>query len=249
MLISTKELTRYDVEALDGSMGLARDFLFDDEHWVVRYLVIDTGKWLTEQKVLVSPMSLGIPDTDARKLKVNLNKDQIESAPPLEAQKPVSRQHEEALHSHYGFPYYWAGTGVWGMTATPGELRRESAAATALTVEETGGERHLRSVQEVTGYHIRATDDEVGHVETFILDDESFALRYMVVDTRNWLPGRKVLIPPAWVEEFDWAENQARVNLTRKEIEESPEWDSSVPLERLYEERLFDYYSRPSYWV
>lgn len=249
MLVSTKKLLGYELQAVDGEMGFAKDFLFDDEHWVIRYLVADTGKWLTEQKVLISPMSLGRPDLNARKMKVNLTRDQIESAPPLKAHQPVSRQHEEALHEHYGFPYYWMGTGVWGMTSTPDELRRESAAATGLAVEETDGERHLRSVQEVTGYHVQAVDDEVGHVESLILDDESFTIRYMVVDTRNWLPGRKVLLPPAWVETFDWAENKARVELTREQIEGSPEWDPSVPLERVYEERLFDYYSRPSYWI
>lgn len=249
MLISTKEFLGFDLQAIDGDMGFAKDLLFDDDHWVVRYLVADTGKWLTEQKVLISPMSMGKPDLNGHKIKVNLTRDQIESAPPLESHKPVSRQHEESLHSHFGFPYYWAGTGVWGMTSTPEELRKESTAATALAVEETNGDRHLRSVEEVTGYHIRATDDEVGHVESFILDDESYALRYMVVDTRNWLPGRKVLIPPAWVDTFDWAEGLALVNLTGKQIEESPRWDPDVPLERVYEEKLFDYYSRPGYWI
>lgn len=249
MLLSTKEISGYDLEAMDGEVGSARDFLFDDEQWVIRYLVADTGGWLPGRKVLLSPMSVRKADPEKETLMVALTQEQIEGAPSLETHKPVSRQHEASLHRHYGHPYYWVGAGIWGMTNTPDALRRESAPATTLATQEVDGDPNLRSVDEVTGYHIQARDDEVGHVETFLMDDETFTLRYLVVDTRNWLPGRKVIIPPAWVEEFDWAGGRAVVDLTRETIEGSPEYDPDVPLTRVYEERLFDYYGRPAYWI
>ena len=63
---------------------------------------------------------------------------------------------------------------------------------------------HLRSSAAVTGYHIQATDGDIGHVEDFLLDDRSWTIRFMVVDTTNWWAGEKVLIAPAWIERVDW---------------------------------------------
>jgi hypothetical protein len=130
-------------------------------------------------------------------------------------------------------------------TAPPVEKKKEMAQALE---EEESGDSHLRSVQEVAGYHIQATDGEIGHVEDFILDDETWMLRYVVVDTRNWLPGRKVIVPPSWVESVDWANRKVSVDFTREEVRTSPEYDPAAPVNREYEVRLYDFYGRPKYW-
>ncbi len=114
---------------------------------------------------------------------------------------------------------------------------------------EERGDPHLRSTKEVEGYYIRATDGEIGHVEDFVVDDEEWAIRYVVVDTRNWLPGRKVLVSPRWISHLSWPQKEVYVDLTRDETKSAPEWDPDAPLDRQYEMRLHEHYGRPPYWV
>jgi hypothetical protein len=248
MLRSVNEITNFVLKARDGEIGRCKDFLFDDEQWVVRYMVADTGKWLPGRKVLVSPISLGEPEWDSKRLPVNLNKETIERAPGIEEDAPVSRQYESKWFSYYRYPYYWSGGGIWGGGIHPGALASEKKELAQAVEEEGSGDSHLRSAGEITGYHIQAKDGEIGHVEDFVLDDETWVIRYMVVDTRNWLPGRKVLIAPAWVESFDWAKQKAEVDLTRQAVRNSPEYDPADFVRREYEEHLHDYYNRPRYW-
>ncbi|MDX1647853.1 MAG: PRC-barrel domain-containing protein [Longimicrobiales bacterium] len=250
MLRSMEELEGYVLEATDGELGRCEDFLFDDQLWIVRYMVADTGKWLPGRKVLISPISLNAPDWESRRFPVGLTRQQIETAPPLDEHEPVSRQYEAELFAHLGYLPYWGSSGIWGPSSVPRRLRTgevESAAGVRVTIQPKG-DPHLRSLDEVTGYRIDARDDEVGHVEDFIVDDEGWTIRYMIVDTRNWLPGRKVIIPPRWVEGFDWKRKIARVDLTREQIENSPEFEPGAPVNRAYETRLYDYYGRPVYW-
>ena len=238
MLRSVKELDNYVLEAEDGEIGRCKDFLFDDRFWAIRYMVADTGKWLPGRKVLVSPISLGEPDWDSRLFPVRLKKNRIEDAPGLDEDAPVSRQHEMRWTQHYGWPYYWEGTNVWGIAKYPNALfiQKELEAASDETSDEF--DRNLRSTMEVI-------DDEIGHVEDFILDDEIWTIRYMVVDTRNWLPGRKVLVAPGWINSIDWAESKVTVAMTRKQVKNSPEYDSSVPLTPEYEAGLSEHYGFP----
>ena len=233
---------------MDGDIGRCKDFLFDDEHWTVRYMVADTGKWLPKQKVLISPISLGKPDWASKRFPVNMTKEMIEGSPPLDSDAPVSREYEMKWFEHHGWAVYWGGAGVWGAGANPATLigRGEKKE----TVEQEPGtlEKHLRSVNEIEGYHIDAKDGEIGHVEDFIIDDVSWTLRYIVVDTKNWLPGRKVLVSPRWIESVKWHERKVSVDLTRQGVENSPEYDFSAPVNREYEERLYDYYGFPKDW-
>jgi hypothetical protein len=248
MLRSTKELKGYVLDATDGEIGRCKDFLFDDEHWTVRWMVADTGKWIPDRQVLISPLSLGDPNWGSGRFPVSLTREQIENAPALSEDEPVSRQHEATMFQYYGYPYYWVGNALWGPEATPAKLQARVEEATMAPHTEPRGDPHLRSVREVAGYHIAATDGEIGHVEDFILDDETWTLRYMVVDTRNWLPGRKVLVSPPWVEELDWAEGKAVVAMSQEQVRNSPEYDPRAPVNREYEGRLFDFYGRPVYW-
>jgi len=248
MLRSTRELTGYRLHANDGEIGRCKDFLFHDEEWVIRYMVADTGTWIPNRKVIISPLFLGEPDWASSRFPVHLTKDQIEEAPPLGEHEPVSRQHEGEMFRYYGYPYYWVGNALWGPGATPRQLRAHAKEAGLDQDSGSEGDPHLRSVDEVTGYHISAQDGDIGHVEEFVVDDETWILRYMVVDTRNWLPGRKVLLSPSWVDSLDWTEETASVAMTKEQIKASPEYDPRTPINRDYEARLYDFYGRPVYW-
>jgi len=248
MLRSIKEIYNYVLQAEDGEIGRCKDFLFDDEHWTVRYMVVDTGKWLLGKKVLISPISLGEPDWGSEHFPVRLTKKQIEEAPGLDEDAPFSRQHEIRWTRHYGLPYYWEGSGVWGKAGYPNALFIKKELEVMSEEIADAVETHLRSAIEVSGYHIRATDDEIGHVQDFILDDETWTIRYIVVDTRNWLPGRKVLVAPPWINSVDWAENRVNIDLTTEAVKNSPEYDPSAPVNHEYEVRLYDFYGRPKYW-
>lgn len=249
MLRSIDELRGYTLAAEDGEIGRCKDFLFDDRHWTVRYMVADTGRWLSGRKVLISPVSLGEPDWNYRSLPVRMTKAQIEGSPPLEDDMPVSREYETRYFSYFRYPYYWTGAGLWGTAAYPGALY--GVPQTGVEEETVDDQRpnHLRSVKEVEGYRIHATDGHIGHVEDFIVEEDSWTIRYVVVDTRNWLPGgKKVVISPEWATAIRWEEQDMVVDLTKDAIKNSPEFDPTVPINREYEVRLYDFYGRPRYW-
>lgn len=253
MLRSVKYLYNYVLGAEDGEIGRCKGFLFDDEHWTIRYMVADTGKWLPGRKVLISPLSLGDPKWATREFPVKLTKDQIEKAPPLDKDAPVSRLYEQKQFDYFRWPYYWAGGSVWGPMPYPyvqaSPLPEDELQKIRQEQENIHPEgSHLRSVEEVNGYHIRAQDGEVGHVEDFIIEDDVWTIRYMVVDTRNWLPGRRVLVSPGWITSMSWIEKEVGVDLTVEAIKNAPEYDPSSPVNREYEVRLYDFLGQPKYW-
>jgi hypothetical protein len=248
MLRSVKEIVGYTLAATDGEIGRCKDFLVDDTHWTIRYMVADTSRWLPGRKVLISPISFDAPDWESRLFPVRLSKEQIKEAPNLDEDAPVSRQYEVKYYSYYGWPHYWGGAGVWGLGHHPHLLFVEKREGQE-TKDEDSGDPHLRSVNEIKGYNIQATDDEIGHVEDFIVDDETWTIRYLVVDTRNWLPGKKVLVSPLWLGEVDFSNRTVKVELTRTEVQNSPEYNPGTPVNREYEERLYDFYGRPRYWA
>jgi uncharacterized protein YrrD len=249
MLRSVRSIIGYSVGAKDGNIGTVSNFYFDDKHWKIRYLVADTGGWLSDKKVLISPAAfVGKPQWDKKEFPVILTREMVKECPDIDTDKPVSRQKELELHAYYRWPVYWqiAEYGNVMPPVAPPPLPASSAEKVA--VEEKGSS-HLRSFREVTGYHIQARDGEIGHVDDFIIDDESLKIRYLAVNTRNWLPGRKVLIAPLWIKKVSWAEEKVIVGLTREQVKDSPLYDPETPVNREYEERLYDYYGRPKYWV
>lgn len=249
MLLSSNEIKGYSLEATDGAIGKAKDFLFNDEHWVIRYLVADTAAWLVGRKVLLSPIALGNPDYRTKSLEVKLTKEQIKDSPPLDSDKPVSRQFEIDYYRFYGWPAYWTGDFLWGTAAYPMDLyAAQPAPAAEELITDEDGDPHLRSMNEVHNYHIKAADGEIGHVEDFIIDDETWNIRYLVVDTRNWLPGRKVTVSPQWITDIDFGKALVHTDLTTEVIRESPEYDPSAPINREYEIQLYDFYGRRYYW-
>lgn len=251
MLRSINELFNYHLEATDGEIGRVKDFLFDDQFWTVRYMMADTNRWLPGRKVLISPVSLGEPLWRSKAFPVRLSKDQIREAPGVETDAPVKRQYEKQLARYYGHTPYWTGPQVWGFFDTPIQagVQANMVKEQLDSLKDEDDDNHLRSAREIIGYHIEATDGRVGHVEDFILDDEMWTLRYLVVDTRNWLPGRKVLITPMWVPLVEWFNRKVMVDLNSEEIKNSPPYDPNAPINREYEARLYDFYGRPKYWL
>lgn len=245
MLRSTKHMMGYTLLAEDGEIGRCRDFLFDDQKWVVRYMLADTSKWLNRKRVLVSPIALGTPDWQAHQLPVRLSKAQIENGPPLNEDPPVSTQYEIEHARHFGYRPYWVGPGLWGGAVYPSNLYGVQLPESQNWPEHRTGDPHLRSINEVVGYHIAANDGEIGHVEDFVIDDQTWRLRFMVVDTRNWLPGPKTIIAPEWADAVDWGDRRVRVSLSTAQIRYAPEYDPSVPVNEAYEKRLYDFYGRP----
>jgi uncharacterized protein YrrD len=235
MLNSVKKFRGFTVAGLDGEVGTIKDVYFDDEKWAIRYLVVDTGGWFSGHKVLISPFSVISADWEGQGVRLNLTKEQIKNAPGIDADKPVSRQHETDLLNHYGYPYYWAGPMTWGYVPYPNMVpldqphHGDSPEAELLQQERDQADPHLRSAKEVIGYEIQATDDSVGAVEDFMFESEDWSIQLMVVDTGNWLPGKKVLISPRRIDDVDWAAAKVFVNVTRDRVEESPEFDSANP--------------------
>lgn len=248
MLYRASELKGYTLDAIDSTLGQCSDFLFDDQHWTIRYMVADTRRWLPGRKVLVSPIAMSDPESDAKTLPLSLTKQQVQDSPSLEEHAPVSRRFEREFTQYYNYGWYWTGPGLWGATPYPGPLLRppEVTAAAGATPEGREEDRNLRSVNEVTGYYIQASDGELGHVDDFLIDGRTWTIRYLVVDTRNWLPGRKVTIPTQWVEKVDWADRIACVTAAKELIRSAPEYEKDQVLDHGYEEMLQNF-SRASF--
>jgi hypothetical protein len=251
MLCKVKTLVGYKLDSLDGEIGNVKEFYFDDRHWTIRYLVAETGTWLADRQVLISPYALMAVNNEKRSITIDLTKKQIEDSPSLDSDKPVSHQFEQAYYGYYGLPTYWGGPYSWG--AFPNFVRDQEARAREQRKESTqhekGWDLHLRSTYSVSGHHIQALDGEIGHVADFIIDDETWVIRYLIVDTHNWWPGKKVLVSPEWIDRVSWDERKVFVVLSRETIKQSPEYkDPSLPT-RFYEIALHGHYKRKGYWV
>ena len=255
MLSSVNHLIGASVTATDGEIGQVNAAFFDDQSWTIRYLVVDTGSWLVGREVLISPYAVHQPIGSVRNIDVSLTRQQVQDSPDVDTRQPVSRQHEREYLSYYAYPEYWDGGGLWGtgsfpllpfVVPTPAEL----AANIALREREVEvADPHLRSNVAVTGYEIRATDGSIGHVKDFVFDDESWAIRYLVVDTRNWWPGgKKVLVGTPWIDSIDWSTKAVEVGLTRERVKSSPAYDEAPTVTRDFEKRLHAAHNRQGYW-
>jgi hypothetical protein len=247
MLHSAKELEKYSIVATDGAIGDIKDFYFDDEAWAVRYLVVDTGAWLPGRKVLISPFSIEHSDHVARAFPISVSKEQIKHSPSIDTHKPVSRQHEIRYLGYYGYPYYWGGPGVWGQCAYPGMMltssaygmsdaayRRVRASNERIAAEAEEQRRrqeedpHLRSYNAVKQYHLHAIDGDIGHVDEFLIDEQSWAIRYLIVNISNWWVGHQVLVAPRRIGEVCWSSAKVTVSLSRQEVKDAPTYASDL---------------------
>ena len=265
MLRSMKDLEDYAIRATDGIIGHVKDFYFDDKAWVIRYLIVDTGTWLLSRKVLISPIAIGHPNWTEKVLPVSITKEQVKNSPDIDTEKPVSRQHEIPYLGYYGYPYYWGGAGLWGEGAYPSMMmpgyagfvstphaeqsEAEKAYAQAEAARHQDDDPHLRSCKGVMGYHIQATDGDIGHVQGLLVDEETWAIRYMIVNTSNWWLGHQVLIAPQWIQDVSWPDATVSVNLTRQAVKAAPPYDSAARLNREQEMGIHEHYGRPGYWA
>lgn len=264
MLRNLNDLHDYTIGAEDGSIGNVKDLYIDDQDWVVRYLVVETGGWFSSQKVLISPIAIGNADWESKLLPVSLTRQQVKNSPDFDSDKPVTRQHEMAYAGYYSYPYYWGGLGYWGAGMYPGmmlpgyggtvtpmseQAEAQNTRARAEAARDNHADPHLRSCAAITGYHVQASDGEIGHVSGMLIDDETWAVRYLVVDTSNWWLGHKVLVVPRWIEEVSWAAGTVAVNLTRQAVKDAPSYDQSLSPTRAEEERLHHHHGSTGYWT
>jgi len=254
MLFVSAVLRGFTVAASDGPIGAVKDFLFDDQTWKIRWLVVDTGSWLLGRMVLVHASAIGEPDPRRKELPVRLTKAQVEGGPDFSAHQPVSRQAETDLYYHYGWDPSWGycqfGAGFTAPGFEPPHLERDvkeaiSAQAAGLPDE---ADPHLRSAKVVVGYHLMASDGEIGHVQSLVVDNANWDIRYFGVDTSNWWGGQHVLIAPFAVKSIEWLERQISVNITRGQVQASPRCDSIEIVDEAYERKLHGHYGWPGYW-
>jgi uncharacterized protein YrrD len=241
-----KSLIGYTIQATDGEIGKVKEFYFDDRTWTIRYLIVETGSWLFGRKILLSPQSLLTPDWEQHTFPVNLTMAQIKDSPKIDTDKPISRQHEMDLYGYYPWGnYYWGsgmGVGSMGMsyaTSINQEVQKEVDKSVA---DKSDEDTHLRSTDEVIDYNIKATDGKIGNVEDFIINDKTWVIDFIEVDTGDWFPGKKVLVSPQWIKEIKWKTSSVIVNASEDQVKNSPEYVPSEELSDSYEADLHKYY-------
>jgi uncharacterized protein YrrD len=247
MLRKLSALEGMPLRATDGDIGSVKDVLFDDQRWTVRYLVVDTNRWLPGRKVLISPFSVDAIDWDEQAVAVRISREQVKGSPDIDTDKPVSRQHEADFLDYYGYPYYWGGVLGWGALAYPSVAPSQQDSIDREQRQRQRQEEsdpHLRSVDALATYQIEAQDGGLGHVDDFLYDEQSWALRYLIVDTRNWLPGRRVLVSTEWVKDVSWEQRLVHIDLSRDAIRESPEYSPENLLMPDDEQSLYRHYGR-----
>jgi uncharacterized protein YrrD len=245
MVRNVNSLIGFSMGATDGEIGKVDEFYFDDESWTIRYLVVKTGGWLSERKVLISPIALKTPDWENESFPVKLTKEQVKHSPDIDTQMPVSRQQEMALYNYYEWPYgdpigagFYGGMGMLGMVESRVPLAEYISAR---QVQKKSGDPHLRSTDEVKGYRIHATDGEIGDVADFMID-ENWKIRFLIINTGSWLKSRKVLISPAWIRTVSWTNAAVNVNVSMQAIKNSPPYDPDLPMNPSYESELYRHY-------
>jgi uncharacterized protein YrrD len=246
MLLAFSAIRNFSLAATDGDIGKIKEFYFDDHTWRVRYLVVDTGGWLSGRRVLIAPRLLGQVDGVESHIAVNLTRAQVEQSPPIEAGRPLSRQYEEAWHRHYGLQGYWLAPEAVAFGAMPAV---PSAAVVGAAAERRmqAGDPHLRSSGEVLGYAIHARDGDLGKLDDLVLDEGEWRIRYISISQSFW-SGKRVVLSPEWIESVSWEDRRVVVSVDRETIKNAPEWLGAEPMTREYEERLHAHYERQGYW-
>jgi sporulation protein YlmC with PRC-barrel domain len=261
-----KDLEGYTIAAVDGVIGHVKDFYFDDESWVIRYLVVQTGQWLSHRRVLISPIAINQPNWSEQSFPAAITQEQVKNSPSIDTDKPVSRQHEKEYLGYYGYPHYWVGGGLWGWGVNPrmvlGGVGSEGTAtvsgrahAEKLGIDPDANSEglphdpHLRSGNEISSYDLHAEDGDIGHVQGILVDEKSWAIRYLVVNTSNWWLGHQVLIPPQWMVGVSWEDRKVSVSLSRHAVRASPPYAPVSRVGRDEEARIYDHYGRPGYWA
>jgi hypothetical protein len=246
MLRRMKDMEGYSISALDGVIGEVKDYYFDDVGWVIRYLVVETGDWLASRRVLISPAAINGPNWSEKSIPAAITLEQVKNSPPIDTDKPVSRQHEVRYLEHYNLPPYWSGSGLWGAGTFPNAVVSRPSAWS--NEQHPMQDAHLRSGNTVLRYHIQAVDGDIGHVQAILIDERTWAIRYLIVNTSNWWLGHEVLIAPQWIEEINWATSKIVLPFKRESIRDAPPYDPHAQLDRSQEARTYAHHKREGYW-
>ena len=252
MFVRISSFEGLSIQARDGEVGSISDVLFEDDTWRVRWLVVDTGSWLMGRRVLLPASHVEAPEVGAASISVDLTRKQVEDSPGSGIDLPVSRQMEASLYESYGWAPYWSTPGMPYVPATaypvlPVAPVPATGGAPALGVSPTAaqgktpgadgeqtGDPHLRSADEVTGYYIHARDGDIGHVEDILVEGRDWSIGYFIVDTKNWWPGKMVLVHPDWIERVSWEERLVHLSRSRDEVKMAPEYNPHRPIDSRY---------------
>jgi sporulation protein YlmC with PRC-barrel domain len=226
MEYEVNSLVGCSMAAKDGIIGKVEDFYFDDERWTIRYLIVKTGNWLSERKVLISTNALTKASWKGGLLPVNLTIEQIQNSPDIDTDRPIFRQHEHKLNDYYSWGNYWEDGyylgGIWSVAPV---FDKEGLIERNKPDEQSQDDQHLRSCNQVSGYHVHAIDGEIGHIKDFIFDDKTSQLKFVVVDTHNWFGGKKVLLDIKKITEVEWNNSKVFVDMTINSVKNSLEFD------------------------
>jgi hypothetical protein len=252
MLLSS-EIKNFHLRAIGENLGKVTDFLFDDRTWNIRWFVVDTGTWLSERKVLIHPSAIIRIDQKMRAFSVKLTKAQVEASPVISQDQPVSQQMEASLSTYYDSGVIW-GNNYFGDNAlvkafSPPPLFDSTGPQTlkSLSLHGNPADPHLRSVAAISSYRIQANDGNIGHVEDFLMSEDDFGIRYLIVDTRDWLPGKHVLVSPYAVQDISWADQKICLNIDRDTVKAAPPWKHGNRVDTPYEKQLHSHYGWPGY--
>jgi uncharacterized protein YrrD len=251
MLRSIKDLEKCTIGATDGAIGNVQDLFFDDHHWVIRYLVVKAGDWFLSRKVLISPWSILDGASAVDVVPTSLTREQIKNSPSVDTDQPVSRRYEKTYYNYYGYPYYWGGGGLWGgysypMMMMPSLSQKSGEQEMAREQRDQQGQ-HLRSCNAVSGYRLHASDGEIGHVSGYLIDEKSWAIRFLIVETSHWWSGHQVLVASEWITNVDWAGSSVTTDLSRQAVKDSPPYDPQRLPDVAGEQSLYNHYRRSAY--
>lgn len=248
MLQSVNDLKDYTIIAADGEVGSIEEFYFEDTSLAVRFLVANTGSWLTDKKNLISPLAITHLDREKQGIHVALTVEQVRQSPGIDKHQPVSQQMEKLVSDYYGNRFYWEkrpDLTAAQLSSANAAAANVKAAVTSQTDIPPAPDVHLRSMQEMTGYDIEGLDGKFGELEDFYVETDDWSIRYIGVDTHNFWSWKHVLISPRWLGQINWAQQKVSVDLTRAQIESSPDFEKVTEISREYETRLHKHYEQP----
>jgi hypothetical protein len=263
MLFAASGLVGCAVHAGDGEVGVVKNFLFDDQTWKIRWMAVNVGAWLPGSRVAyiqpsaIEPFALPpkprlpmMSSSEALTVGVNLTRGQVEAGPHAHQDDPVTRDMEGLLYDYYGWDPYWGASHFGGAVSSDVESQIVEGAARRAVEAKTpplDGVDHLHGATEFKGYYIHATDGDIGHVESLLADDANWDIRYLVVATRNWWPGKIVQLSPYAVQAIDWYGERVNMNVTRDQVQSAPVWDPLAMTDKLSEDALHRHFGWPGY--
>ncbi len=241
MLRTARTLKNYKLECIDGELGKAKEFHFDTQCWIVRYLIAETGSWLAGRKILISPHAMDSIRREDQHIFIDLNKNQIKDAPLLYNNHPISREFEEENCRYYDWPIYWHSQSFGEQQ--PRLRNRNYDQWNECKHDNIVCDIRLRSTLEINDFHIQTLDNDIGHIEDFIIDDAAWVIRYLIVSIRSGWPEYRVLIPPQWINRISDTEGKVFVSFNRESFDQMQEYTEESLLNLNYETELCSNYN------